>query len=256
MQQAEQEPLHDPLGRGLVRTACGDRSHQRPAAAAPRGPLNHDRLMEASHTRLSAAADSDVEHEALVAARILDNPRDFGRWESQHAGIMTRVIVERFRDAQRYELLNQALVLVHRKALFEYLRDNAVRGNERVRLIRHFFQHREYSRAIVTEHTNYLHSAASYMCSTHVGTRVLLDEVFDDPLFQYEQLYSEYFRVHCNLVANPDSNASIVLAPMLGTLRRQVADWRQALIALAHSRSGIWRTPVELLRRLQQGDGG
>lgn len=242
-----------------MRTACGDsaKSHQRLVTAALRGPLDHARLMEESHTRLSAAADSDVEHEALVAIRILDNPRDFSRWESQHAGIMTRVVVERARDAQRDELLNQALALVHRKALFEYLRDNAVRGSERVRLIRHFFQNREYTRAIVAEHTNYLHSAASYMCSTHVGTRVMLDEVFDDPIFQYEQLYSEYFRVHCNLIANPDSQTSLYLAPMLGSLKRQVADWRQALVALAHSRSGIWRTPMELLRRLQnsQQDG-
>jgi hypothetical protein len=212
--------------------------------------IRYDDLMEASQQRLGAAAHSGIAAEELVAARIFDNPKDFGRWESHHAGLMRRIVVAGSSEAQKSELLIGSLGLIHRKALFEYLQTSHLRGRDRVRLFEYFFAHSDYTTAVVSEHGHYLRSAASYICSSHVGTHLMLDDIFDQPLLQYEQLYSEYFRVYCNFVTAPANDAAAdCVRPVLASLKRQVCDWRSALLALAHSRSGIWRTPTELLRK-------
>jgi hypothetical protein len=222
---------------------------------AGRSPINHERLMDASRDRLSAAARSGIPLEELIAARIFDSPRDFLQWESQHAGIMRRITDAGGVVAQKSELLSVALALIHNKALFEYMRTGKVRNTDRFHLIKHFFRNSDYSKSVVSEHGNYIRSAASYMCSSHVGVNVMLDDVFDQPLLQYEQLYGDYFRVYCGAVIAPGRESSQCMEPLLGSLKRQVSDWRHALLALAHSNSGIWRTPSELERRRNQKPG-
>ena len=218
-------------------------------------PINHDRLMDASRERLSAAAHSGIALEELIAARIFDSAHDFNQWEAHHAAIMRRIIRAGGADAQKSELLSAALALIHSKALFEYLRVSQVRDIDRFRLIKHFFQHSDYSRSVIYEHANYIRSAASYMCSSHVGLHLMLDDVFDQPLREYEQLYADYFRIYCDIAAAPDRESSRYMEPLLTSLKRRVTEWRTALLALAHSRSGIWRTPAELERRRTSRSG-
>lgn len=206
--------------------------------------IDHDHLMEASHDRLSAAARSDTAIEQLIAARVFDNPKDFGRWECHHAGMMRRIVEAGTIDAQKCELLSASMALVQRKALFEYLRDSGTRGKDRVRLIGYFFRQSDYSRAVIAEHGVYIRSAASYMCSSHIGAKVMLDDVFVQPLLEYEELYSQYFRVYCQLVVAQDrDDEDMLMQPLLVSLKTQVCDWRKALFVLAQSHSGIWRRP-------------
>lgn len=205
--------------------------------------------MEASQARLTIAMHSGNPDEERIALRILDNPRDFSAWEQQHSGLMRQIAATGSPAAEKNELLAASLALIHRKALFEYLKTSAVRGEDRVRLVKNFFERSDYSKAIVAEHGNYIRSAASYMCSSHVGLAIMLDDVFDEPLSQYEQLYSDYFRVYCGLVVTTDRDEVQTLEPLAATLKREVNDFRHALIALAQSQSGVWRTPAELARR-------
>jgi hypothetical protein len=158
---------------------------------------------------------------------------------------MRRIAAERLPGVQKAQLLNVSLALIHRKALFEYLRDEQVRGIRRQDIVAHFFAHRDYASAVVVEHGRYVRSAASYLCSSHVGSHVMFDALFEDPLAEYEELYASYFRTYCNVtLANDDDAVAKLMLPMLVDLKARIGEWRKALIALTHSQSGVWRRPM------------
>ena len=146
-------------------------------------------------------------------------------------------------------LLRYSLGLEHAKAgntqrAIEYLRDENVRGANRTAIMAHFCSHHDYSCAIVSEHGRYVRSAASFLCSSHVGSHVMFDALFEDPLAEYEELYGSYFRTYCNsMLASDDALANSML-PVLVDLKAQIGEWRKALIALTHSQSGVWRRPT------------
>lgn len=225
-----------------------------PTQDAPSRIISHHQLMDESERRLRSAAHCGLPIEATVATRILDNARDYHRWEGEHANIMRRIAIERRCEMQKTALLCASLSLIHRKALFEYLRDREIRGNDRRRLIAIFFSRRDYNSAVIAEHGNYLRSAASYLCSSYVGRQVLLDEIFDEPLLQYEDLYADYFRAYCDsaLLSDHDPMADYV-RPLVLSLKQQVTEWRSALLALTQSSSGIWRRPNPPADRRQNG---
>ena len=207
--------------------------------------LSHDRLMEESQRRLRDAALSDDLDEGRVATRILDSTRLYRDWENEHAMLMRRIAAERLPAVQKAELLTIALALIHRKALFEYLRDERVHGRRRAEIMAHFFSHRDCASAVVAEHGRYLQSAASYLCSSHVGTKLMFDALFESPLAEYEELYASYFRTYCDIALAGDRDpVATSMQPVLLDLKAQIGEWREALIALTRSQSGIWRRPA------------
>lgn len=246
------------VGHGLCRVLLagennGDPmrlSHDKAIDAVRHGksPFNHDDLMEISQDRLSVAAHSGSDAERVVAARVFDNPRDFSKWECQHAQIVKRIVDARALGAQRCLLLSASLQLIHRKALFEYLRTSGVRGNDRVRVVRAFFPNVDYDSSIVTEHSRYIRSAASYLCSSHIGANFMLDDIFERPLLEYEQLYAEYFRVYCEWVSGTCKTDPSAAEAQVIEMKHQVAAWHKALLDLSYSRSGIWRRPPGLFQ--------
>lgn len=194
------------------------------------------RLMEASEHRLYGAAHSSLPLEELIATRILDNPQDFRRWESEHATLMGRVADERRDTARATALLTGVLALIHRKALFEYLRDEEIRGETRHLLFRQLFGERDYARTVVLEHGNYLRSAGSFLCSRYVGRKLLLHPLFAQPLARYELLYSDYFRVYCDLsVAEMRCQPAAALRPLALQLKQQVGFYRGAIMRLVQT---------------------
>ncbi len=202
--------------------------------------------MEESERRLSNAVLSGLPVEERVATRILDSARDYSRWEAEHATLMRGISAERLPSVQRAQLLNISLSLIHRKALFEYLRDEQIRGIRRQEIMARFFSHRDYASAVVFEHGRYVRSAASYLCSSHVGSHVMFDALFENPLAEYEELYASYFRTYCNVALASDADVAVkLLLPELVDLKTQIGEWRKALIALTHSQSGIWRRPFQ-----------
>lgn len=212
--------------------------------------LSHDRLMEESQRRLANAMLSGRPSEERIATRLLDSARDYGRWEGEHAALMRQIAAERLPVVQKSGLLNVSLALIHRKALFEYLRDEQVRGARREEIMAHFHSHRDCNSAVIAEHGRYVRSAASYMCSSHVGSSVMFDSLFEDPLAEYEDMYASYFRTYCNLQFMRDDNEiAQSMRPVLVELKSQIGEWRKALIALTQSQSGIWRRPILRSRR-------
>jgi hypothetical protein len=207
--------------------------------------LSHDRLMEESQRRLRDAVLSDEVNEGRVATRILDSSRLYRDWENEHAMLMRRIAAERLPGIQKAQLLTISLSLIHRKALFEYLRDERVHGQRREEIMAHFFSRRDCASAVVAEHGRYLQSAASYLCSSHVGSNLMFDALFESPLAEYEDLYASYFRTYCDVALAGDRDpVATSMLPVLLDLKAQIGEWRQALIALTHSQSGVWRRPA------------
>jgi len=200
--------------------------------------------MEESQRRLANVVLAGPSTEERIATRLLENARDYRVWENEHATLMRRIAAERLPSVQKAQLLDISLALIHRKALFEYLREQQVRGVRRERIMAHFFSHRDYMSAVVSEHGRYVRSAASYLCSSYVGSNIMFDELFEGPLGDYEDLYAGYFRTYCNTVLVGDYNpVAKSMLPVLWDLKKQIGEWRKALVALTVSQSGVWRQP-------------
>jgi hypothetical protein len=233
---------HEPASR-LPPASLQRFAHSASTCDFPR--LSYDRLMEESKRGLTNAALSGEPDDERIATRVLDDANLYRRWENEHATLMRRIAVERLPAIQKAELLTISLSLIHRKALFEYLRDERPAGARRQQIMSHFFSHRDYAGAVVAEHGRYVHSAASYLCSNHVGSKVMFDALFGSPLAEYEDLYASYFRTYCQVALASDGDAMAQsMVPVLVDLKAQIGEWRQALIALTRSQSGIWRRPA------------
>jgi hypothetical protein len=178
----------------------------------------HAQLMQVSMRHVESVAHEGAPQEKLIASRVLDNPSLWTLWEHEHANVMWRVTQQRRPEEQTNALKAACFSLVHHKALFEHLRDQKVRGSRCKQLLRFFHRRSGYSAALVDEYHRYLRSACSFLCSNHVGSAVVQDGVFQDPMRRYEELYTEYFRAFCDdLVASDeeDHEASRALLPYL-----------------------------------------
>lgn len=152
--------------------------------------------MRESERCLESALRAPESEARLVATRILDDTRAWRRWEIEHADLMRSVAGHRRRDVQVGELKVRSFHLIHRAGVFEYLRDQQVRGDARRAIIQHLHPTRGYSEAVLAEHSNYLRAACSLLCARFVGTAIIEDGVFEDPLARYRELHADYLQAY------------------------------------------------------------
>jgi hypothetical protein len=190
--------------------------------------ISHARLMRESTDRVQAALASADTSEQLVARRVLENPDVWGLWEREHSNLMRR-LADCGARAQVEELKETTFRLLHGKALFQYLRKSSVRGRSRQSVVAHFRPGRSYEAAIISEHGAYLRKSCSFLCTYHLGTEVVRDPAFLDPMQRYEELYTEYFDIYCaSLIGDPeDSGSQRALLPLL---KRQLHEYRLAIL--------------------------
>ena len=158
--------------------------------------ISHARLMRESTDRVQAALKSSDALEQLVARRVLENADVWGLWEREHSNLMRR-LADCGARAQVGELKQTTFRLLHGKALFQYLRRSSARGRHRHLVVAHFRPGRSYEAAIISEHGAYLRKACSFLCTSHLGSDVVRDPAFLDPMQRYEELYAEYFDLYC-----------------------------------------------------------
>ena len=193
-----------------------------------RHTISHARLMRVSTDRVQTALSSSDINEQLVARRILENPSVWSQWEKEHSGLMRQLANCGVRRAQVAALKHANFRLLHGKALFQHLRRNLVRGSDRARVLEYFRPGRNYPNAVVAEHGVYLRKACSYLCTSHVGTDVVEDPMFLDPMQRYEELYAEYFSLYCGvLLGTPSGVAQGALLPLL---KLQLNEYRWAIL--------------------------
>jgi len=215
--------------------------------------------MRESTDRVQSALYSENPNEQLVASRLLESPASFQTWESEHSGIMREVANPSFRRTQAALLKKTTFRLIHRKALFEYLRDERIRGGLRQRIIIHFHPAQEYTRSIIAEHGVYLRRACSFLCTSHVGGHVVHDPGFFDPMTRYEELYAQYFRIFCSTQLGGDSADTELQSAFLPLLKHQLEECRMEIMNPRAATDWMMREgelrapPVDTVRLLRLG---
>jgi hypothetical protein len=194
-----------------------------------RNTVTHEFLMRESTDRVQEALYSGNPNEQLVASRLLESPAAFRIWESEHSGLM-REVATGFRRTQAALLKKAAFRLIHRKALFEYLRDERVRGSARLRLVATFHPTQDYTRSVITEHGLYLRKACSFLCTNHVGGKVVRDPGFLYPMRRYQAIYAEYFKIFCNTYSSANSADTEAQGELLPLLKYRLEEWRIAIM--------------------------
>ncbi len=207
--------------------------------------------MRESTDRVESALNSDDDKEHLVAHRILESSKTWSLWESEHSGLMRQVAEYGVLRTQAAALRHTALRLIHGKALFEYLRTNGVRGEQRSRILQHFYPTRGYQYAVIAEHGGYLRKACSYFCASHVGTGLVQDPTFLDPMQHYENLYAEYFDLYCHTLFPGQGVESASERSLLPLLKHQLNEWRWVIL---NPRQSLPRVKRESEIRRPTGD--
>lgn len=196
--------------------------------------------MRVSTDRIESALRGSDAREHQVVQRVLATPESWHSWELEHSGLM-RVVADCAALRHQIVVLRQtALRLIHGTALFEYLKNRGVRGRLRVAVLTHFHPARIYEHAVVAEHSAYLRKTCSFLCTSHVGTNLVHDDAFLDPMREYEALYAEYFELFCSTLApQPETDAQSGRS-LLPLLKHQLDEWRWVILnpkqALPHLR--------------------
>ena len=205
--------------------------------------FKHARLMEESEMRVAVASREGAPDERLVASRVLETVSSYQQWELGHDHLMRAVAGQSRFAGQLSVLRTTAFALMHRKALFEYMRERNVAGAKRHKLLSLFYGAFEYTGSVIREHNNYVRSGSSYLCTVHIGLELMRDPAFDEPLRLYQEWYSEYFRIFCDssLAETPDEKAQIgPLDALRPLLKHQLTQARQAILTMTHDPSFRW----------------
>jgi hypothetical protein len=194
-----------------------------------RHAISHGRLMRESTDRVQAALSSSDRNEQLIARRVLESTVIWQQWENEHSSLMRQLANCGVRQAQVAALKQTTFRLLHGKALFQFLRQSALRGAQRAQVLAHFRPGRSFASAIIAEHGAYLRRACSYLCTSHLGSEVVQDPAFLDPMQRYEELYTEYFNLYCSALIEgggrmPGSEA------LLPLLKQQLNEYRLAIL--------------------------
>ncbi len=212
--------------------------------------ISHARIMEESELCVAEAARSGTPAQMLVASRLMSHPAAYRRWESEHGQLMRRVSSHTYLHRQVVALRSTALTLLHRKAVFEYLQERPLSSSQRHRLMAMFHSLRDYSASLIAEHGNYLRGASSYWCSHHLARRLMKDSVFAEPLHLYQERYTDYFRVFCDVeLAETDAEKEAIepMRMLQPLLKLQLAEARQEILKMPYRPAKVWRE-VEIRR--------
>jgi hypothetical protein len=210
----------------------------------------HSRLMEESETCLEAAARAGPPEDMLVASRIIDHPTAYRVWEAQHDRLLRNVSNHGRLAAQMGALRSATFSLIHRKALFEYIRDRGVSGPKRHRLFALFYGTRDYTNAVVAEHASFLRCSSSHLCMDHLAAQLMRDAAFEEPMLLYAEWYADYFRLFCDVALAETEQEKLESAPMEALkplLKMRLREARDAILKLPQVPSTVWRE-VEIRR--------
>jgi len=213
----------------------------------------HARLMAESEMRVGMSALLRTPADTVVS-RILRRRETYRRWEAEHDRLLRPVSVEVRLQRQVVALRSTAFALVHRRALFEYLRERQLSRRKRRQLFALFYGCRVYTNAVVHEHGNYVRDSSSYVCTQHLAEHLMRDVALDEPLQLYEQFYREYFCAYCDSeLAGTEAEQQAVapLAALRPLLKYRLAEARQAILAMPHQPDREWR---EVQIRKPNGD--
>jgi len=205
--------------------------------------FRHARLMEESESRVQMSAYLHTPADD-AARRMLDSPETYRRWELEHGRLM-HTVSDRGRLAEQITALRTAAFgLVHRRAVFAYLRAGQITGGKRRRALALFYGCRDYTDAVLREHGKYVRCSSSYVCTHHLGEHLMQDAAFCEPLQLYEEWYAEYFRAYCGselAETEEERHEAVALDALKPLLKHRLVEARQAILAMPKSPDREWR---------------
>jgi hypothetical protein len=210
----------------------------------------HSRLMEESESCLATLARAGPPDDMVLASRIIEHPMSYRTWESEHSRLLRNVSSHSRLAPQMGALRSATFSLIHRKALFEYLREKAVIGAKRRRLFALFYGTRDYSNSVIAEHASFVRCRSSFLCLDHLAEQLMRDAAFEEPMQLYAEWYADYFRVFCDVALAETEEEKLALAPVEALkplLKYRLREARDSILALPKVPSTVWRE-VEIRR--------
>ncbi|MEJ1962510.1 MAG: hypothetical protein WDO56_13595 [Gammaproteobacteria bacterium] len=113
----------------------------------------------------------------------MEDTRLYRHWEAEHDRLMRGVASETRLNRQATVLRSACFGLIHRKAMFDYLRQHRVTGRDRHAVFELIYGDQDYVKAVVAEHANYVRSASSLLCSNYLGLTLLTTGPSATPCF-------------------------------------------------------------------------
>lgn len=204
----------------------------------------HRRLMEESERELFAAVAMGHPRWGRAAEEVVYDCRKYSVWESRHARLLEPVASAGRRRATIGVLRRAEIDLVHRRVLFETLREQRVRGRKRERVFGLFYGARDYRNSVLAEHLQYQIAAASSLTADR------LSAVCDDPagghlLCRYENSYRQYFWAYCEWQLNENPLLDDMLRLTMESTRFLADRLKRQLIA-GHDLQSRTRRPLRL----------
>jgi hypothetical protein len=220
-------------------------------AAASRMQRQWTELMDSSERLVQVTARAARGEVSLAANRLLQDHCEWLVWEKEFGAALRRIVIPVRREDQIRTLRVAGFSWIHDVMPFQHVRDRALRGERRQRVIIGLHNTNGFARAMVTEYRNYIRSTCSLACCAYIGESMLGDDIFVESMRRYGEVYSEYFRSYCDLnflAPEPDAAGGTALLPLL---KRQVDELRRAI--LDYPRSANW-LEKELQLRARSGD--
>ncbi len=213
----------------------------------------HSQLMEESGLRVEMTAHSFSPAD-MTASLVLERKDLYRRWEAEHDRLLRPVSSQSQFTNQVVALRGTAFGLVHRRALFQYVRDRQPPRSKRRRLFALFYGFRDFANAVLAEHGNFVRGTSSYLANQHLADHLMHDYACSEPLQMYEQWYTEYFHAYCDIELAETAEEKALIAPLEALrplLKFRLTEARQAILAMPHSSDEDWR---ELKIRKPNGD--
>ncbi|TFG86447.1 MAG: hypothetical protein E4H19_05640 [Chromatiales bacterium] len=189
-------------------------------------------LMDVSESRLDVLRYCGTDDERRVVTRLLDQPSAYRGWGAFHYPLMQKIAATRNRREQRVRLRQTNFVLLHRQALFEYLRGTGTTGRDREALFKMFYGPTNYTRAVIGEHRRYLQSNSSLFCADHLETALMHDACFTSGFADYREQYMEYFSLYCDCVLAESRGSDYSMQSILLEMKQRLSKTAGQLIAL------------------------
>lgn len=189
-------------------------------------------LMDVSELRIEYMRWSGSENERQLVNRLFETPASYCQWEGYHAGLMRTVGSGGSRKGQLLTMRRLRFQLIHRQALFEFLRVSSVTGKQREALFGVLHGTQDYARAVVAEHGRYLQSNSSLYCADHLAYSIMRDLRFSSELERYRSSYLEYFGHHCNWILAESQGQEFSLQCLIPHLKQELQVLQRELLRL------------------------
>lgn len=204
-------------------------------------------LMDSSESLLTAAAGSATDDSGIAARRLMQDPTEWHRWETEFGAALRKVVIPARRIEQVRLLRMSGFTWIHSTVPFRHVRDRGLRGAVRRRVVSGLHNGYGFARAMVAEHKAYVRSSCSFACSAHIGESIFGDEIFTESMQRYREIYADYFNSYCAASFPGDFQDGERERSLLPLLKQQVAELRRAI--LDYPRDASWLERELELRR-------